>query len=185
MTTPSVSPLASGEDRTSHGIDSAFVDAFFAAHTAGFRSICLKCWTGFHEAECPKCHLQSGEDRTFEEALGRYEDMICLPSTAAWQDGWEAARVALLAAYRRVEGRVKELEVEQDEEARGYEMKLGATEELRRMAEARAERLEKALRHGVSLVMLMLKDVTQFPQPGMERFIEAGTAALADQEEGR
>ena len=118
------------------------------------------------------------EDRTFEEALGRYEDMICLPSTAAWQDGWEAARSALLAAYRRVEA-------ERDEWERKGQVASKYLNERAEAAEARAERLEKALRHGVSLVMLMLKDVTQFPQPGMERFIEAGTDALADQEEGR
>ena len=137
---------------------------------------------------CVRPPLASGEDRTVEELVNEYGyARSCLARIAesvsdadfgAAADHRDAARSALLAAYRRVEA-------ERDEWERKGQVASKYLNERAEAAEARAERLEKALRHGVSLVMLMLKDVTQFPQPGMERFIEAGTAALADQEEGR
>jgi hypothetical protein len=40
---------------STHGFPDGFVEAAVQAKDAGFRRICLRCWEGFDETDCPKC----------------------------------------------------------------------------------------------------------------------------------
>ena len=39
-----------------HSFPKGFVEAAFAAREKGLRAICVTCYTGFNETDCPVCH---------------------------------------------------------------------------------------------------------------------------------